>query len=634
MKISLIARRVLIPMAAVLTALVLVLTLLCAALDAGLLRGPFNRFLTAHAGRQIQMGAVETHFLSRNPRLVAEHVIIGNPEWTPPGVAAEIEKIELVFHLPGIGHSFGIQRLEMSGARLNLMRDSAGRANWQRTDPGKGPQSDLPLIRSLSMRNAHVELDDALRHLRFSGTVSAQDQPGQGSDPPFVMEGAGELNGREVTFSITGDPLATAGHGHAYGFNFAEQSSGTRLSGNGSLLRPFDFDAIDAAFTASGEDLEDLYLLIGVNLINTGSYRLSGQVRRRGTHTEFSHLIVNSGQSDIHANVSIESASGRPRFVADFESTLIRTVDLGLRAAGREHDPEAAKLLLSNTMLSPSALRRGDWTVQLHARRIEVGRVPLRDVSAKGSIDNGILSVAPLQADLLGGKLTARLKLDARTDNPLSDIDLRLAGAQLGEIGRKDGGPPPAEGVLQARMSVSGRGRSIHQVAASANGTVTAVVPRGTIRSSLAELTGIDLRALGLILAKDKQDTGIRCVVAAFRAHDGILSSQSLIVDTDPVLITGEGQLDLDSEALDFALRGRPKSLRLFRLRAPVLVRGTLVHPDIQVQAGKAAAQTAEAVALGVVLTPLAAVLAFVDPGLAKDADCASLEAHATASAR
>jgi AsmA family protein len=64
------------------------------------------------------------------------------------------------------------------------------------------------------------------------------------------------------------------------------------------------------------------------------------------------------------------------------------------------------------------------------------------------------------------------------------------------------------------------------------------------------------------------------------------------------------------------------------------LVRGTLVHPAIGIQAGKAAAQTAEAVALGVILTPLGGLLAFVDPGLAKDADCASLQTQATASVR
>jgi hypothetical protein len=39
-------------------------------------------------------------------------------------------------------------------------------------------------------------------------------------------------------------------------------------------------------------------------------------------------------------------------------------------------------------------------------------------------------------------------------------------------------------------------------------------------------------------------------------------------------------------------------------------------------------AQTGGAIALGVVLTPVASLLAFVDPGLAKDANCADLVAQ------
>jgi AsmA family protein len=634
MKIRLIIRRVLASTAVVVAAVPVVLAVLGAALDAGYLHRPFIRWVIARAGRTIQIDALQTHLLSLEPRVTAERVTIGNPPWTPAGVTAEIERIECVFRIPGFGHGFGFQRLQMDDAKLHLMRDSKGHANWQRTDPGKGPQSDLPLIRSLTMRGAHVELDDALRHLQFTGTVSAHDVPDKGTPPPLVIRGQGELNGKQAEFEITGDSLATASRSHAYGFAFAEQSSGSHLSGNGSLLRSFDFDAIDAAFSASGQDLADLYLLTGVSLINTGDFHLSGTVVRRGTHTQFSDLAVTSGQSDVRANVSIDSAGERPKFAADFESAVLRTADLGLRAAGREHDPEADKLLLSNAVFIPRTLRRADWAVQFRASRIDVSRVSLHEVSARITIEHGVLTVAPMLAELLGGKLSAHLKLDARSDSPTSDVDLKLAGAQLARFDRKDTGPPPAEGSLHARVSIRGQGRSIHQVAASADGTVSAVVTHGSIRTSLAELTGIDLRALGLMLAKDKQATDIRCGVAGFRAHEGTLSAQSVVLDTDPVLVTVEGQLRLDSESLDFAMHGHPKSPRLFRLRAPVLVRGTLVHPAIGIQAGKAAAQTAEAVALGVILTPLGGLLAFVDPGLAKDADCASLQTQATASVR
>jgi AsmA family protein len=90
------------------------------------------------------------------------------------------------------------------------------------------------------------------------------------------------------------------------------------------------------------------------------------------------------------------------------------------------------------------------------------------------------------------------------------------------------------------------------------------------------------------------------------------------------VLIIGEGDIHMDSEAIDLTLRGHPKRLG-FRVRSPVLVRGTLSHPSAATRPRDAVAQVAAAVALGALLTPLASALAFVEPGLSKDADCGAL---------
>ena len=202
------------------------------------------------------------------------------------------------------------------------------------------------------------------------------------------------------------------------------------------------------------------------------------------------------------------------------------------------------------------------------------------------------------------GKFQAHLTLDAKRDPPAADAEIKIENLQLGDIPRKASGAAPLEGPLDARIKIAGRGSSIHQVAASGNGTVTAVVPQGTIRDSLAELTGIDLRGLGLLLAKDQRETTLRCAVASFTERDGILSAQRLIADTKPVLITGEGRLDLKSEELDFLLRGHPKSPRFFRFRAPVHVKGTLLKPAFGIEARR---------------------LQVIDPGNAKDEDCAAL---------
>ena len=46
--------------------------------------------------------------------------------------------------------------------------------------------------------------------------------------------------------------------------------------------------------------------------------------------------------------------------------------------------------------------------------------------------------------------------------------------------------------------------------------------------------------------------------------------ARSLVFDTQDVLITGKGNIDLGTEQLDLTLNGQPKKLRLVRVRSPI----------------------------------------------------------------
>jgi hypothetical protein len=102
-------------------------------------------------------------------------------------------------------------------------------------------------------------------------------------------------------------------------------------------------------------------------------------------------------------------------------------------------------------------------------------------------------------------------------------------------------------------------------------------------------------------------------------------------VDTSNVLITGRGDINLGDEDIKLSLQGDPKRIRFVRLRSPIMVGGTLLHPTIGLNAGKLAEQAGIAVALGTLLTPAAAAIAFIDPGLAKNKDCSTVLAQAQA---
>jgi uncharacterized protein involved in outer membrane biogenesis len=599
---------------------------LAAAIEAGYFRGPLLRFVASHVGRTVKVeGDLRLHLLARHPWVTAERVTIGNPAWVPKGTTAVIGRLSFSIELPWVHRPLGIETLDMEDATLTLARDDAGLANWQWTDPRVPDDALLPLVRRLSVPSARVLLKDDTRHLQFDGTITVREPSPKEGPPPLRIEGTGQLNGRLVHFGIDSEPLATADHAKPYRFKFEEQSSGSQLTGGGALPRPFDFRLIDAEFTATGQDLEDLYFLTGVKLINTGRYRLAGKVTRRGTRTRFTDLAASSGQSDAHGSVSIDSSSDRPQLDVDLNSQLLRLTDLGLRAAGREPESStAARLLISDAALTPRAWRRDDAVASFRARRVEVGPLPVQDVAAALAVDHGVLTVKPLTGHVFEGALTANLRADLTTDDPADSLDLKITDLNLDRYLPRGADEPPLQGLLQARVLVKGHGRSLHELASSADGTLSAAIPHGAIRAALADLAGLDLRAIGLLFGKHGPDTPVRCGVASFQAHDGVLAAQTLVLDAEQVLIIGEGNIHMDSEAIDLNLSGHPKRPG-FRLRSPVLVRGTLSHPSFAMQPRDAGAQVAAAVALGVLLTPLASALAFVDPGLSKDADCGAL---------
>jgi uncharacterized protein involved in outer membrane biogenesis len=124
-----------------------------AAVQSGFLRNTFLHLVSVRAGRPITVdGALRIELFSWTPRITAEGVVIGNPQWMPPGRTAEIGSLSLVFEMPRLHHRFGVDSLSMNSASLHLVRDAEGRANWQWNDPTvANPNGKLAIVRSLAV---------------------------------------------------------------------------------------------------------------------------------------------------------------------------------------------------------------------------------------------------------------------------------------------------------------------------------------------------------------------------------------------------------------------------------------------------------------------------------------------------
>jgi uncharacterized protein involved in outer membrane biogenesis len=265
--------------------------------------------------------------------------------------------------------------------------------------------------------------------------------------------------------------------------------------------------------------------------------------------------------------------------------------------------------------------------VTYKALSIRDAPIHLKAASTKLKLNAGVLRAEPLMLDLPQGRVSGYVQLNARKAKPVTDLDLRLVNGRLEQLVPVTfQGSTPFAGSLVARAKLIGTGDSVHRAFSNANGEVMIVAPGGEIRESIAQLLGVNvIKGLGLLFNKDQDTTPIRCGVARFEARNGVLNASQIVFDTGPTLVTGSGTINMDTERLDFRVQGHPKKFQLVRLIAPVTIKGTLLSPKVGVETGKAIGQAGIGVALATVLSPIAAILPFVDAGLAKDANCAAL---------
>ncbi len=590
------------------------LAALLTAIDRGHLHGPLLRWVSTGARHSVRAERLAIRLFDGPPRVVAERVVIGSPEWLPGEDVAEIGKLTLTFR-PTLRHPLRIRTLGLERAILRPHRDARDRANWRTNEAADAPGSGLLPIEALELKDVAVMLRDERRHLDFDGTVATR---ARGRGEALTLEARGKLNGHAFEASLQGEPLLHSRADRPWHFDFDARSTGTRLTGKGVVLRPFDFSAMDIRFDARGADLRDLYYLVGVKLPDTGPYTGSGTLARREHRLAFEDLRGQSGESDLGGKVLFESRDGRSTFTADLHSRRARVRDMGPRAAGREPHRDGPRLLFPEARIPLQGLRDRDGELRYRADTLLIGPMTLHDVATRVRIKGGMVKADPLT---VGDALKGTLSFDARTDAPEGRMALRFEGLEIGDLFRGAQAEPAMTGPLRGTVELRGTGDSLHALAGSADGTVDATLDHGAIRESLAEILGVDFRGIGLAMSRSQQTLALHCARARFIAREGRLEAQQLVADTDASVVEGSGSIDLAREALDLELDGRPKSMRL-RLRTSLLIGGSLVDPAPRIEKRRTALQGGAALALGTLVAPVAAGVAFIDPGRARDVDC------------
>ena len=616
--------------------------------DWNYLRGPLSRYASEKTGRQVAIaGDLDVDLFSWKPSATVGGLSVGDPAWrnAGQGKTAEIDGLTLQIQLrPLLKGDVLIERLAIDRPNVNLFRDGEGRATWDFSKPGEPERKEalkLPPIRSFVINDGVLKLRDERRDFTFNGQVNARED--MGGERGFELTGTGTMNQAPFRALVTGGPLINIEPGETYPFNADVRSGATHVTAQGGMPRPFDLGQFHMNLTATGPDMADIYDLTGLAFPNTPPYRLRGRLVRDEHIYRVSGLSGRVGDSDLSGRLSVDTEPDRPFLRGALTTRRLDFDDLGALFGGapRTGPGETAsatqKAVASNlaaqqrifpdSPLNSERIRAMDADVTYRAASIVDAPMGIDSGKVHVTLDNALLRARDLVLGLPRGSVNGQVSLNARNRVPVTVLDLRLSGARLEDLmPQRVASRAGLTGGFVGRVKLTGEGDSVHKAMSNADGEAMVVVPNGTIREAFAELMGVNVtKGLGLLLTKDMSQTPIRCGVAHFRANDGVLSANQIVFDTGPVLVTGAGTVNLNSERMAFRVKGHAKELRLVRLLLPITLQGPIKSPKPGVEPGQAVAQGGIAVALGALISPLAAILPFVDPGLADDANCAAL---------
>ncbi len=601
------------------------------------LRRPIEWVVERQTGRSFHIAGDLDVDLGRVTTVRADALTFGNATWSKVPTMAAADRAELsveVFPLV-FKRETRIPRIHLTRPQLRLETGPEGTGNWIFGDTGGESRMTF---RDLWIDKGRLLFLDPKAKTDVDVTLDSLKAPTPDEASAVNVEGKGRWAGNRFTLAgQVASPLALRDTDKPYRIDLRATAGPTRAHARGTLLDPFRLRDFDLRLMLAGQNLEDLFPLIGVATPPTPPYKLDGRFTRDGNTWHYDDFAGVVGDSDLAGSASVTVGRERPLLNATLVSKRLDFDDLagfvgappqtgGSEASNPELRAEAAALaadtrVLPDTPYNLTKLRAMDADVRWKAHRINAPGLPIDDMDAHLLLDAGLLRLEPLNFGVAQGDIRSQIRMDARTDTIRTNAKIAVRGLDLGELFPQAELTKSAIGRIGGDMTLAGTGNSIAGILGTADGDIAVGMGRGQISNLLMELAGLDIaEALKFLVTKDKT-VPVRCAFGDFAVKDGLMQTRTLAFDTSDTIIVGKGQISLKDETLDLEMKPRPKDRSILALRSPLVVGGTFKDPSFRPDFKRLGLRGAIAVALGTI-TPPAALLATIEVGPGEDSAC------------
>jgi uncharacterized protein involved in outer membrane biogenesis len=361
------------------------------------------------------------------------------------------------------------------------------------------------------------------------------------------------------------------------------------LSLDGDLGLPVRPENTTLKIRSAGPNIADALALFGIEYGIGYDFDLSADFSSHDDTITMQPFTLRLGENDFAGRIDVVPGQ-KPSIVATLKSEKIMAAKY--LADRNQGDVSARKSdrVFNNDPFDFSFLDKFDGTLNLAADSIYFENIDLQNVSFKLAIENGSLQVEPFAAEVNGGPLTGRLRLDRNRDSPLFQIEMKGDKLRFGVSDQM--GPevtsalPPI--TLESRVKASGN--SLHEMAVSSDGWIKMASeagrrPKGSFGLFTNDLLTQVYYALRPTAKREDQHT-LGCGIYYLRLDEGEARLQPFLLQTDTITLRGRGRLKMEDETLDIDFAAKPRKgigVSVASIASPFLsVKGTLSDPKIR----------------------------------------------------
>lgn len=628
---------------AALLALVAVAVLYIALFGWAWLRAPIERLTLEKTGRVLLIqGDLKVALRWPWLRLQASAISFANPVWAQEKQMLSAEAAEIMLDLPQlISGNIVFRELRLQRPVLFLEQGSAGRKSWL-LDLNQQDESAQIRIDRLTLDDGRLGYDDAARKTHLRAALSTtKPTSGGAKDPGLAFAADGQYKGLSLKAKGTGGSVLTLREERTpYPLKIDVNVGRTQVQAEGTVTNLLTFSALDMRLALRGDNLAQLFPLLGITFPPTHGYATEGRLLHSGANWRYEKFSGHVGGSDIAGSGQIDVAGKRPSLSAELTSDLLDLADLGPMIGARPGSVQGARQaapvpaqtatplrarLLPDLPFKTDRWNSVDAEVNLHAKTIRrAEQLPLENLATHLSLRDAVLTLDPLTFGLAGGELTGLIRLDGRSDPIQAQARVRTKKVALAKLFPTFSLSKTSVGQVNGEFDLTGQGNSVARMLAVAQGKAELVVTGGEISKLMMEKAGLHLWEILQLNLRGDRLVKLRCVVADFDVKNGTMQANALVFDTQVTTLSGVGSIDLAQERLDLTFNQKTKKTSPLALRSPIYVRGSFAKPEVGVDKVRVAERALGAIVLGVV-NPLLALIPLIDAGPGQDSNCGQL---------